>query len=124
MRRQMSTIGPRVLDNYDFLRCIAKSKSERKRLKYIKNATRDQLLSLVEVAANILSPNFSITKRHKDRLIPHANYIRRLSRVRSERGARILTQRGNGPIFASLLIPIISEIGRLLLTRNNNNNNG
>jgi hypothetical protein len=119
MRRQRVTIGPRILEHYKFLRQIAKSKVANKRIQYLKNATKDQLLALVEIASNILSPNFKLTKRNIDRLTPHAAYIRRLSRVRSERAARKLTQFGNGFALPALLIPIIAEVGRFILSNRN-----
>ena len=117
-RSMNMTIGPRVLENYHFLRRIASTKSDNQRISYLRNATRDQLLSLVEVAHNILSPSFSITNRHRAKLIPHAPYIRQLARMRSEKRARVISQRGSGVAIASLLIPIIAEVGRMLLSRN------
>ena len=115
MRRQRA-IGSRVLENYDFLRKIAKSKSEKKRLSKLRNASKDELLSLVEVASNVLSSNFSLNNRQKERLVPHAEYIRKLARSRSEIGARKVVQTGNGAFLASLLIPVVTEAARLLLT--------
>ena len=118
VRSQLKTIGPRVLENYNFLRKIAKSNSEQRRLSLLRKATKEQLLSLVEVAVNILSSNFSLTNRQKERLLPHAEYLRQLARVRTETGAKRIIQRGNGPIFSALLIPIIVEATRHLLTNN------
>ena len=123
-RVQQVVIGPRVLENYHFLRRLAHTRSDNRRLLYLRNATRDQLLSLVEVAHNILSPRFSITQRHKNRLIPHAPYIRQLARVRSEQGARRISQRGSGAALATLLIPIIAEVGRFLLSSSSTSKDG
>jgi hypothetical protein len=117
MRRELQTIGPKVLNNYIFLRKIAKSKSEKRRIGLLKNASKEQLLTLVEVASNILSSNFSLTKRQKEKLLPHAHYVRKLSRSRSEVGARRIVQRGNGAVLASLLIPIVAEAARFLLLK-------
>ena len=114
----LKVIGPRILDNYKFLRKISKSKSEQRRLSLLRNANREQLLSLVEVAANILSSNFSLTNRQRQKLAPHASYLRSLARIRSERGAkRIVVQRGNGIALSALLIPVITEATRLLLSK-------
>jgi hypothetical protein len=88
MRRELQTIGPKVLNNYIFLRKIAKSKTEKRRIGLLKNASKEQLLTLVEVASNILSSNFLLTKQQKAKLLPHAHYVRKLSRTRSEFGAR------------------------------------
>jgi hypothetical protein len=111
-------VGQRIFDNYKFLKKIAHCKSPNRRLQYLKNASRDELLSLVEVATNILSPRYNnLNRRHRSKLIPHADQIRRLSRIRSEKGARYFTQQtGNGIVLSSLLIPIIAEVGRALLS--------
>jgi hypothetical protein len=117
--KKKQTIGSRIFNNFSFLRKIAKTKSEKLRLKLLRNSTKDQLLSLVEVASNILSSNFFLNKTQKEKILPHAGYIRKLSRVRSEIGARKVIQKGNGAILASLLIPIISEAARILLSKSN-----
>jgi hypothetical protein len=114
MPRHSVTIGPRILENYHFLRKIANCRSEKRLLNYLSEASADQLLALVEVASNILSPKFNITERHRKKLIPHSDYIRRLSRSRSEKTARHISQQGNGFVLSSLLIPILAEVARSL----------
>jgi hypothetical protein len=113
-------IGPRVLENYTFLKKIATSKSTKRRLSLLRNASTDELLCLVEVASNLLKKDskFPLTERHKNKLTPHIDYLRKLARIRSEKGARRIVQEGNGLFFPSLLIPIIGEAARLLLTNN------
>ena len=116
-RNKTQVIGPRVLENYSFLRKIAKSKSDRKRLSALRNANRDELLALVEVCSNILSSNFNLTTRQKKKIVPFANYIRKLARIRSESGARkIIVQTGAGIFLPSLLIPVIAEATRYLIS--------
>jgi hypothetical protein len=113
----MNVVGPRVLENYKFLHKIAKSKSNGRRLSLLKNASSDQLLSLVEVASNILNSNFALTKRQKSKILPHIDYIRKLARIRSETGARnFIVQRGGGFFLPSLLVPVITEAARLLIS--------
>lgn len=123
MRTMLRVIGPRVLENYSFLKKIATSKSPNRRISLLKNATTDELLCLVEVAANILAKNskFPLTEGRKKKLSPHIDYLRKLSRIRSENKARKFVQVGNG-IFPTLLIPIISEAARLLLTNHSKEN--
>lgn len=112
----MNVVGPRVLENYKFLHKIAKSKSNGRRLSLLKNAS-DQLLSLVDVASNILNSNFALTKRQKSKILPHIDYIRKLARIRSETGARnFIVQRGGGFFLPSLLVPVITEAARLLIS--------
>jgi len=117
IHKKAQVIGPRILENYLFLRKLVKSKSDSKRLKALKNANRDELLALVEVCSNILSSNFNLTTRQKKKIVPFANYIRKLSRIRSESGARkIVVQTGTGLFLPSLLIPVIAEATRYLIS--------
>jgi hypothetical protein len=53
-------------------------------------------------------------------MLPYADYIRRLSRIRTERGAKQIVQKGSGfgAIFTSLLTPIILEIAKNLAKNN------
>lgn len=115
------SIGPLILKNYSFLKNLCRTKSNKKRCSLLSCASREQLLSLVEVCANILSDNFRLNKRQKTRLIPHANTIRRLARARSEKGARIIIreQTGSGApaVFASLLAPVIVEAAQHLISK-------
>jgi hypothetical protein len=125
-REQVFEIGPRILDNYQYLRKLARTRLYIIRSQLLRNATRDELLSLVEIATHILSPIFNLTSWERRSLIPYAHYIRRLSRVRTEKGARRLIQKGKGVAFIpSLLIPIIAEVGRLLLSsKSDDSSNG
>lgn len=114
-------IGPLILKNYSFLKSICKSRSEEKRNKLLKEATREELLSLVEVCHNILTSNFQLTERQKRKLFPFADTVRRLSRARSEKRARQVIREhqtgGGGPaIFASLLAPILVEAAQHLIS--------
>ncbi|KAF7627112.1 hypothetical protein Mgra_00009622 [Meloidogyne graminicola] len=90
-----------------------------KRKKILRKATVDQLLAITEVCLNIVRNHFSLTKRQKLRLFPFADFVRRVSRVRTERGARhAVVQKGSGlPIgfFPALLTPIIIEIAKNLV---------
>lgn len=117
--RQPRVVGPRILENYTYLKRLVKTKSEGKRLNLVKEASRDELLALVEVCSNILSSNFSLTKRQKEKILPYANYMRKLARIRSEVGARKIVQRGEGVFFSALLVPVLAEIARLLISSNN-----
>ena len=48
--RQKQVIGSRVFDNLNYLRKIAKTKSDKLRLDVLNNSTKEELLSLVEIA--------------------------------------------------------------------------
>lgn len=104
-----------VSDNTHFLRSLARTKSSRKRKRILKHAGAEQLLALVEICLNILCSRFKLTTRQKKRLLPYADFVRRLARKRTERGARkILVQKGSGVggLFAALLTPILVDLAR------------
>ena len=113
----MQIVGPRVVSNLKFIKRLSRSTSEKKRWRILNNASCDELLSLVDVCTNILSSNFCLTTKQKDKLKPFAELVRKISRARSERGARQIVQKGNGVFFASLLVPVIAEATRFLLTK-------
>ena len=119
-------ISPLVSNNYSFLRSLSKTRSSHKRKKLLKKATVEQLLSIAEIAINILRNRFHLTQRQKRRMLPFAQSIREISRIRSERGARRqLVQKGNGlplALFPSLLTPIILELARSLIAPSSSSN--
>lgn len=115
-------IGPLILKNYSFLNSICKIRSNKKRNKILKEANREQLLSLVEVCYNILTSNFNLSERQKRKLIPFADTIRKLARARSEKRAKkiIFEQQsgaGGPAIFASLLGPVLIEAAQHLISK-------
>ncbi|CAK5044254.1 unnamed protein product [Meloidogyne enterolobii] len=60
-----------------------------------------------------------LTPRQKNRLMPYACFVRKVSRARSERGARLALQKGNGiGAFAALLTPILIELARSIKSGN------
>ena len=105
----MYTFSPFVKDNYQFLATLAKSKSVVKKRRLLENASADQLLSIVEICANILKSNFTLNTRQRRRLAKYADFYRSLSRVRTESGAkrRILNQEGGQAALGALLIPTL-----------------
>lgn len=108
-------ISDKIKENLDFLRKLARSKSERKRKQLLKHASTVQLLAIAEICLNIVSARFKLTTRQKKRLMPYADFVRRASRLRSERGAKkLIVQKGSGigGVFAALLTPVLLELAR------------
>lgn len=103
-------IGKVVVQNADFLRRLAHTRSSAKRMEMVRDASSDQLLALLEIVVNILKSRFPLTKRQHNRLRPYAPMLRDLSRVRSAKRAREILQHGSGSMFSSLLLPIISAL--------------
>lgn len=114
-------ISQLIFDNAEFLKALARTRSIRKRKRLLKYAGADQLLALVEICLNILLARFRLTTRQRKRLLPHAEFVRKLARRRTERSARqLLVQKGSGigGLFASLLTPIIIELAKNTIFRN------
>ena len=108
-------ISSLVCENSNFLCKLSRTKSERKRLRLLKHANTEQLLAIAEICLNIVNTQFLLTSRQKKRLLPYADFVRRMSRLRSERGARkLIIQKGTGlpGLFAALITPIILELAR------------
>lgn len=112
--KREAVIGERVVRNYAFLRRLARTLSEKNRVYLLQQATEDELLTLVEVAVNILKSNFFISKKQRDKLIPHSATVRKLSGARTQKGARKVVLMGNGAALSPLLSPVLTVAGRLL----------
>ena len=82
-----NSIGSNVCQNINFLKLLARTRSIRRQKKLLSLASTSELLSIVEVALNIIKGRFNLTTRQKNRLVPFADFVRSLSRVKSEKGA-------------------------------------
>jgi hypothetical protein len=125
MRKLRQTVGPLVLKNFNFLKKITKTRSNKKRKNYLDSATSDELLSLVEIASNILNSNFILTNKQKSKLTPYAELIRKLARRRSVKGTKkIVNQIGEGApaLLVPLLAPVLIEAAHHLITKIMNKN--
>lgn len=118
-KRALLDVGERVIRHYAWLRRLAHTKSHARRLGLVGDADTDQLLALVEVAANLIRRRFPLSIRQRERLAPFAQAVRSLARARSEKTAKKVVQKGSGgPLLASLLIPVLLEAARHLISRN------
>ncbi|KAL3075210.1 hypothetical protein niasHT_037439 [Heterodera trifolii] len=93
---------------------LGRTTSHKKRRHLLSSAGCEELLTLVEICLNLLNGSFCLTRKQKQKLLPFANTIRRLARVRSEQSARKLIlqqqpQQEGGSLFAPLLAPILLE---------------
>jgi hypothetical protein len=111
----MKQIGQSVINNHLFLKKVSKSKSIRKLRRLLRLATNEELFSIVEIAFNILKGHFNLTNKQKQRLIPYANVVRKISRSRSHKGLKKVLQSGEGLSFLpALLAPVIIEAFRAI----------
>jgi hypothetical protein len=110
-----------IVENKNFLQLLSKTRSEKKLRKLLKNASSPQLLALVEFCLNILNSRFSLTTRQKKRMSPYADYIRKMGRLKTEKGARkFIVQKGTGAgtaFFTALLTPLLIEIAKASIKR-------
>lgn len=87
-------VGKRAFSNADFLRQLSiprassSSKNNNIRVELIKNATDDQLLTLVESCYNIIRSRVPLSCTQRRVLSRNAGDIRRLSRARTPQSAR------------------------------------
>jgi len=112
---QRVLINPNIIKNQRFLYELAKTKTGDKRYRLLQNATTEQLLAIAEICLNIVSSRFSLTPDQKKRLLPYADIIRQISRLKTEQDAkRVIIQKGSGMpgLFSALLSPILIELVR------------
>jgi hypothetical protein len=113
----MHNYSPYIINNIDYLNRLAKTKSPRKKHTLILNATPEQILSIVEITANVLRNNFTLTNKQRQRLAKYAEYYRSIARSRSERTARDRIQEGGQLAIGALLAPVLSVIAQSLLDK-------
>ena len=109
-------IGDSVYQNLNFLKSL-KSTSIKKQQRLLRLATFQELLTLIEIAFNIIKSRFKLTGRQKNKLTPYVNFVRKLGRARSEKGARNILQKGSGIPLTALITPILIESIRYLATK-------
>lgn len=117
INKKQANISKLICDNYPFLCALVRTKSEKKRRRMLRLSNVEQLLSLVEVCLNIVKAHFPLTSRQRTRLMPYADFVRKMSKVRSERGARkLVVQHGTGVsgLFPALLTPILIALSHSL----------
>ena len=113
-----NNIGDSVLENFDFLKELSRTRSDKARKQLIKEASSEELLAVVEICLNILkSRSFCLNPKDRKKLLPFANYIRRLSRVRSTQSARRVIQEGSGIALAALITPILIEAAKSIISK-------
>lgn len=107
-------VGPCILRNYNFLKKLSSANSPKNQLSVLRKASPDELLSLVEVCFNIIILKYKLSKSQKKQLATHADYIFKLGKARSASRTQKIIQKGGAFPYASLLFPILLQVGRLL----------
>jgi hypothetical protein len=112
--------SPHVLSNTDFLGKLARSRSINKKHALILQASPDQILSIVEICANILATNFVLNDKQRKKLVKYAEIYRSIARTKKEHTARnkivkSFNQQGGQLAIAAILAPVLSAIAQNLL---------
>ena len=105
-----------IKNNCEFLQKLAKTKSERKKQKYISIADRDKLLAIVEICTNILKANFPLKNHQRKKLSRNAEYYRKISRARTEKSARNRIQTV-AVALAAILAPVLGSLAQHILDK-------
>jgi hypothetical protein len=95
-KKRNNVVGPRIYRNFEFLRSLCITKSPKRRWAMILNATRDELLSLVEISANIFHKDFQLKSKEFKKLQRYWAHVRRLSQAKNEKKAIDAIQLGEG----------------------------
>lgn len=86
----------------------------------ISSADKDTILSICEIALNILHGNVDLSDSQKQKLYKYRQYLRKLS---SKKGGvnkrRRIVQSGGGPFLVALLAPILGGLISKYLVNNN-----
>lgn len=103
----------KILKNLEFIKRLARTSSEKRRRKLLHSATDEQLEVLVEICVNVCRGTFQLKPRQIQKILPHANFVRRLARKKSPVGAKkTIVQQGTGSAFTSLLLPILLALAK------------
>jgi len=107
--------SPYIHSNAEFLKQLAKTRSEKRKHSLLVHASPDQILAIVEICANILKNNFVLNNQQRRKLARYADYYRSIARSRTERTARHRIQEGGQLAVATLLAPVLSTLAQKLL---------
>ncbi|KAL7079495.1 hypothetical protein ACQ4LE_001208 [Meloidogyne hapla] len=102
--------SPYIRENYQFLQRLAKTSSDKKKNSLLLTASADQILAIVEICANVLKHNFTLSRRQRQKLAKFADFYRKISRTRTETSARKHLQEGGSAALAAILVPILGAL--------------
>lgn len=95
-RSNAGKVGDRTVRNFEFLYRLASTRSPKMRWNMVQRATRDELLAIMDICANILHKEFQLSPREDRRLKRYWEFMKKLSRTRSPNNAMKIIQQGEG----------------------------
>lgn len=113
---QKCTVGRRIFRNYNFLKLLVLA-NKQKRLNILKNASPDQLYSIIETAANLVKyKKFCLNRTDKKRIKPYEKLMLKLADMNSPSQVVLRFQQSGKGFWMALLIPVLAEITRTILS--------
>lgn len=108
-------VGKRVRQNFSFLYKLCSTKSPKQRCDDVQRAKLNQLLSIMDVCANIMWKNFKLSKRRSMSLNRYNKAMKRLKRAKSRPEILKAIQYGEGihhgrGFLPTLLLPVLIEL--------------
>lgn len=128
-------VGERIIRNFPWLFDLYKIKSPKKRWIMVKNATRDQLMAIIEICVNIHAKDFILTPAQERKLGAHMDRLAKIRRARKPESVLNIIQTGEGIVenpnarrkrdkikvlqrgsglLASAVVPVIMEVAGYL----------
>jgi len=107
--------SPYVKENFEFLQRLANTSSDKKKNALILTANADQILAIVEICANILKHNFTLSKKQRRKLAQFADFYRAIARTRTENSARKRLQQGGSAALAAILVPVLGALAEHII---------
>ena len=107
-----------IVENKDFLQNLSKTKSPKKIIKLIRNASDEQLLAIVEICYNILRGELQLKNHKRKSLSVYGDYFRTISRARTPKAAANRIQTGGNPaVIGAIIAPVLGALAQNLLDR-------
>jgi hypothetical protein len=75
----------------------------------IASASPEEILTLLEITINMLRFRVKLTALQRKRLAAHAEYLRKLSRARTEKSTRHILQQEGGAVLPSLILSFLKS---------------
>ena len=107
-----------IKNNQKFLQTLAKTKSEKKKDRHLKEADFDKILAIAEIFLNVLKGRIPLKNHHRKKLSKNAEFYRQVVRSRTEKTARSRLQKGGSvTALSAILIPVLGALGQALLDK-------
>ena len=98
--------------NLDFLKAF-RGMSEEQQLLVLRNATKEQVKVIGDIAINILRKNIRLTAKDKKRLIKYKDFIRVIGVTETSQSNRLQTVRDNPRGAIELILTTLQKLIRI-----------